>query len=117
MTAGPQHVYFADLNCPFCYALDERIQELGLTHLAAWRGVQHLLTTQQWRVQTQEVLAEEVSRVGRLAPELTIRVPPRRPDTESGPARASARLSVVKVKPQGPQASLRQLSVTVALMH
>src|SRR5688500_19409468 len=81
MSGGREHVYYADLNCPFCYALDERIQQLGLTGLATWRGVQHLLTAEQWRAETPALLVEEVDRVRQRAPELTINVPSRRPSS------------------------------------
>src|SRR5687768_4652387 len=84
MGAGREHVYYADLNCPFCYALDERIHQLGLTTTAQWRGVQHLVTPDQWQAESAERLAQEVARVQKHAPELTIIVPPRRPS--SGPA-------------------------------
>jgi hypothetical protein len=83
MSGGREHVYYADLNCPFCYALDERIQELGMTGLAAWRGVQHLLTAEQWQAETPALLIEEVHRVRQRAPELTISVPSRRPSSRS----------------------------------
>ncbi len=81
MGSGREHIYYADLNCPFCYALDERIHQLGLTGSALWRGVQHLLTAEQWQEESPERLAEEVARVQKHAPELTINVPPRRPPT------------------------------------
>ena len=83
MAAGREHVYYADLNCPFCYALDERIHQLGLTSSAVWRGVQHLVTPEEWRTESTERLASEVARVQKHAPELQINVPPRRP--ASGP--------------------------------
>src|SRR5262245_22048207 len=81
MSVAREHVYFADLNCPYCYALHERIQELGLAGLATWQGVQHLLSAEQWRELTPERIVEEVGRVQSLAPELPIRVPPRVPTT------------------------------------
>jgi hypothetical protein len=81
MGSGREHVYYADLNCPFCYALDERIHQLGLTGSALWRGVQHLVTPEQWRTESSERMAEEVARVRKHAPELAINVPPRRPPT------------------------------------
>jgi hypothetical protein len=79
MGSGREHIYYADLNCPFCYALDERIHQLGLTGAALWRGVQHLVTPEQWRAESTERLGEEVARVQKHAPELKINVPPRRP--------------------------------------
>jgi 2-hydroxychromene-2-carboxylate isomerase len=81
MSVAGEHIYFADLNCPFCYALDERIQDLGLAEEAAWQGVQHLLTAEQWRQVTPELLATELNRLRKLAPDLEIREPPRLPPT------------------------------------
>jgi hypothetical protein len=81
MSGGREHVYYSDLNCPFCYALDERIQQLGLTLLATWRGVQHLLTAEQWRAETPALMVEEVNRVRQRAPELSINVPSKRPSS------------------------------------
>jgi hypothetical protein len=76
-----EHVYFADLNCPFCYALDERIHELGLTSVVSWQGVQHLITTEQWQSATMARLSEEVTRVRQRAPGLAIEIPRRLPSS------------------------------------
>ena len=32
---------FSDFNCPFCYALHERLHRLQLLDHCAWKGVQH----------------------------------------------------------------------------
>ena len=81
MSGAREHIYFADLNCPFCYALDERILELGLAEQVVWQGIQHLHTVEQWKDITPARLAEEVGRLAQLAPDLPIRVPPRLPPT------------------------------------
>jgi len=30
---------FTDLNCPFCYATEQRLEALGVSAQVAWRGV------------------------------------------------------------------------------
>ena len=32
---------FTDLNCPFCYATEQRLEQLGFSERIAWRGVEH----------------------------------------------------------------------------
>ena len=32
---------YADFNCPFCYALDERLHELDLAQRVDFRAIQH----------------------------------------------------------------------------
>jgi hypothetical protein len=94
------HVYYADLNCPFCYALDERIHELGLTEVAIWRGIQHFTSREQFDNDTHEVRVEEVTRVRQRAPELAIRVPPVRPAT------GSAILAIAELELTDPKAAV-----------
>ncbi len=38
----PSHLYYADLNCPFCYALHERLRAEQLDELVEWRGIRHV---------------------------------------------------------------------------
>ena len=35
------HTLYSDFNCPFCYAMHERLHEMNLLALCEWRGVQH----------------------------------------------------------------------------
>ena len=32
---------FTDLNCPFCYSTEQRLERLGVSGQVAWRGVEH----------------------------------------------------------------------------
>ena len=32
---------FTDLNCPFCYSTEQRLERLGVSGQIAWRGVEH----------------------------------------------------------------------------
>lgn len=81
-----QHfVVYSDFNCPFCYALNERLGAGGNGEGAAWRGVQHAphlpVPVASWRNDMAEDLEFEVQSVQRLAPELPIMVPAGKPNT------------------------------------
>jgi predicted DsbA family dithiol-disulfide isomerase len=46
-------VLYTDLNCPFCYATEERIEALGLVDAVEWRGIEHEPTCRcRWTVTT-----------------------------------------------------------------
>ncbi|TAJ25643.1 MAG: hypothetical protein EPO64_07710, partial [Nitrospirae bacterium] len=81
-----QHVaVYSDFNCPFCYALNERLGTWGDLEKITWRGVQHAPHLQvpmaPWRADMAEDLWGEVQAVRRLAPELPITVPTGKPNT------------------------------------
>ena len=72
-------VLFTDLNCPFCYATEERLDALGAQDLVAWRGVEHepdlpvpMMTDDE---ELNAELADEVSQVRSRAPEVDISQP------------------------------------------
>lgn len=83
-----QTVVFADYNCPFCFALHERICNLGIQSQFDWRLVQHAphIKSEVATYEDQVELASEVSNVRKRAPEITISLPTMRPN--SGPATA-----------------------------
>jgi hypothetical protein len=35
------NLLYSDFNCPFCYAMHERLYEMNLLTRCEWRGVQH----------------------------------------------------------------------------
>jgi|CXWL01.1.fsa_nt_gi predicted DsbA family dithiol-disulfide isomerase len=78
-------VVFSDFNCPFCYALNERLIRLGVDGGVEWRGVQHApflpIPLVPWQTDLQEELEREVATVQRLAPEVPISCPPGKPNT------------------------------------
>lgn len=81
-----QHVVvYSDLNCPFCYALNERLGTWRDLEKITWRGVQHAPHLQvpmaPWRADMAEDLRSEVQAVRRLAPELPITAPTGKPNT------------------------------------
>jgi predicted DsbA family dithiol-disulfide isomerase len=83
-----QIVVYSDFNCPFCYAMHERLHECGVFDLVEWRGVQHApqlpIPMARWNGPLLDELRHEVAMVGRLAPTLPIVVPESKPNT--GPA-------------------------------
>ena len=78
---------YSDFNCPFCYAMHERLHELGVMEAISWQGVQHAphLPTPMaaWAGHLGLELRQEVEMVRRLAPELTIAVPKGKPNTRT----------------------------------
>lgn len=78
-------VLYSDFNCPFCYALHERVHDLGLIDRCQWRGVQHApqlpRPMKPWSGSLGAELRHEVTMVQRLAPGLPIALPPGKPNT------------------------------------
>lgn len=76
---------YSDFNCPFCYALHERLHELDVMDRIEWRGVQHAphlpVPMVTWGGHLGVELKQEVEMVRRLAPELPITVPMGKPNT------------------------------------
>ncbi len=89
---APDYLLYSDFNCPFCYALHERLYELQLLDRCEWRGVQHAphlpRPLKAWEGSLRAELRQEVAVVQRLAPGLPITLPPGKPNT--GPAIAMA---------------------------
>jgi diguanylate cyclase (GGDEF)-like protein len=79
-------IIYADYNCPFCYALNERIHEMNLEDRAEFRMVQHApsISSSQVSFEVLSALSSEVAEVRRRAPSIQINVPLFRPN--SGPA-------------------------------
>lgn len=79
------NVLYSDFNCPFCYAMHERLHEMNLLNRCEWRGVQHAphLSTPmaRWSGTLGAELRHEVTLVQRLAPGLAISLPPGKPNT------------------------------------
>lgn len=78
-------VLYSDFNCPFCYALHERLHEMGFLESCEWRGVQHAphlpRPMRPWQGSLGAELKHEVAVVQRLAPNLPIIVPSGKPNT------------------------------------
>jgi predicted DsbA family dithiol-disulfide isomerase len=89
-------ILFSDFNCPFCYAMHERLHEMNLLALCEWRGVQHAShlprPMKPWQGSLGAELRHEVSVVERLAPGLPIALPPGKPNTRPAIEQAVALL-------------------------
>ena len=86
---------YSDFNCPFCYAMHERLHALGVMDRISWQGVQHAphlpVPMAGWAGHLAAELKQEVQMVRRLAPELPIAVPPGKPNTGRAIAAAAMR--------------------------
>ena len=98
MNVDPMFKLFSDFNCPFCYALHERLYDLNLLDRCDWRGVQHAphlpSPMKPWQGSLGAELRHEVAGVQHLAPGLPIALPPGKPNTRPAIERAIALLSL-----------------------
>jgi predicted DsbA family dithiol-disulfide isomerase len=89
-------ILYSDFNCPFCYAMHERLHEMNLLSLCEWRGVQHAShlprPMKPWQGSLGAELRHEVAVVQRLAPGLPIALPPGKPNTKPAIEQAVALL-------------------------
>ncbi|HJT22688.1 MAG TPA: DsbA family protein [Nitrospira sp.] len=78
---------YSDFNCPFCYALHERLHDMKILDRCDWRGVQHAphlpCPMKPWQGALGDELGHEVGVVRRLAPGLPIALPTGKPNTKS----------------------------------
>jgi len=85
ITASGRFALYSDFNCPFCYAMHERLHTYGVLERVEWRGVQHAphlpIPMARWNGRLLDELRHEVAMVGRLAPMLPIAVPEGKPNT------------------------------------
>lgn len=90
------YTLYSDFNCPFCYALHERLHGLEVMDQIEWRGVQHAphlpVAMVTWGGHLGVELKQEVEMVRRLAPELPIIVPMGKPNTGRAIAAAARAL-------------------------
>lgn len=70
-------IVYADLNCPFCYALSERLHTLGVMSDVDWRCIEHAPDSvgHNSSFAEQSELAGEVYSVRHRAPEVDIALP------------------------------------------
>ena len=89
-------ILYSDFNCPFCYALHERLHDLQFIDRCEWRGVQHApqlpRPMKPWQGSLGAELRHEVAVVQRLAPGLPIALPPGKPNTRPAIEQAVALL-------------------------
>ncbi|WP_426416337.1 diguanylate cyclase domain-containing protein [Aestuariirhabdus sp. LZHN29] len=75
--------FYSDFNCPFCYALNERLISMGDTQRIQWRGIEHEASATSAVVTPDEKnqILNEVAVVRKRASEITVHAPPFRPNT------------------------------------
>ncbi|MDH3859460.1 MAG: DsbA family protein, partial [Gammaproteobacteria bacterium] len=80
--AGHLTVY-ADFNCPFCYALNERLHAMDLQDRVEFRSIQHApsVSSKKAGFKVLSELTMEVAEVRRRAPSIRINVPMFKPNT------------------------------------
>ena len=88
------YTLYSDFNCPFCYAMHERLHEMNLLARCEWRGVQHAphlpRPMKPWQGSLGAELRHEVTVVQRLAPGLLIALPSGKPNTRQAIEQAVA---------------------------
>ena len=79
-------VVYADFNCPFCYALNERLHAMNLEDRVEFRSVQHdpSASSADSDIELLAELSAEVAETRRRAPSVRVALPAIRPAT--GPA-------------------------------
>ena len=77
------YTVYADLNCPFCYALHEQLLQFGLLNQVDWRLVEHAPDTDIFNktAESQAELASEVFVVRSRAPDVEVALPKMRSDS------------------------------------
>ncbi len=85
-------IVYADFNCPFCYALNERLHAADLVDRVEFRTIQHAPTISSSHAGLEIIsdLTNEVADVRRRAPSTQINVPMFRPNTEAASALQTA---------------------------
>lgn len=108
MSTAPPSTLFADLNCPFCYALEIRLDNCGLAAEVEWCGVQHARHLRTPMVLNADPYAAEVAAevvtLARIAPEVPITAPVSKPNT----AAAIAAIATAVVADASAGAALRE---------
>ncbi|VAW55781.1 hypothetical protein MNBD_GAMMA07-2257, partial [hydrothermal vent metagenome] len=76
-------IVYADLNCPYCYALNERLEQLGMSHAANWRPIEHapdIYKHNFTHIDKQELI-QEVNDVISKSPDIILNLPDFRPNS------------------------------------
>ena len=74
---------YADLNCPFCYALHENLSALNYLDRVSWKCIEHVpqISFEQHDIDAIAEIKTEVTKVKNLASGVTINIPQGRPNT------------------------------------
>ena len=74
---------YADLNCPICYSLHERLMNACLLSEVEWRAIEHQpsATFSPNDVQMKSELTTKITEARELSPETTLIIPPGKPNS------------------------------------
>lgn len=92
MTQRPNAVAYTDPNCPFCFAMEERIAAGGFADRVEWRGVQHAPHLPVPMAPADPELAGEARSLAALAPDVPVAGPGGKPNTAAAIEHAAAAL-------------------------
>ncbi|HCX87931.1 MAG TPA: hypothetical protein DG761_07885 [Gammaproteobacteria bacterium] len=83
MSSG-EFIAYGDLNCPFCFALHERLLTWNLLDRIEWRLIVHApeLSSSLFSMEDQSLLANEVFSIHHRAPDIPVNLPQTRPGSE-----------------------------------
>ena len=83
--AAGEFVVYGDLNCPFCFALHERLFAWDLLDRIEWRLIVHApdLEGSRFSMEDQSLLANEVFAIHHRAPDVPVNLPKIRPNSEA----------------------------------
>ncbi len=78
-----QITVYADLNCPYCYALNERLEQMGKAQSVNWLPIEHApdLYEHSFTDVDKQELIREVDDVAVKAPDISLILPPTRPNS------------------------------------
>jgi protein-disulfide isomerase len=78
-----QITVYADLNCPYCYVLNERLEQMGMAQSVQWLPVEHApdLYEHCFTDVDRQELIREVEDVLTKAPDIPLIVPSTRPNS------------------------------------
>ena len=78
-------VVYGDLNCPFCFALHERLLAWNLLDRVEWRLIVHApdLEASSFSMEDQSLLANEIFSIHHRAPDVPVNLPKIRPGSEA----------------------------------
>ncbi len=79
-----EFIAYGDLNCPFCFALHERLLAWNPLDRIEWRLIVHApeLSSSMFSMEDQSLLANEVFSIHHRAPYIPVNLPPTRPGSE-----------------------------------
>lgn len=78
-----QITVYADLNCPYCYVLNERLEQMSMAQSVRWLPVEHApdLYEHSFTDADRQELTREVDDVRTRAPDISLMLPPTRPNS------------------------------------